>query len=296
MAKATNTPAIPDKGRTALVEVQRKLMAARAQLEAALSGRIKPEHMIRVAITAISQSPQLMECTHLSLCSGVMRAAELGLELSGPLGHAYLVPRRNNKANCVEATFQVGYRGLIELVDRTGNMRSSPHVRAVREGDRFSYQMGTDPRIDHVPGNRNGPWSHVYAIAFFKGGSFDFEVMTKEEIWAHRNRYAKGADRADSPWKTSEEAMAKKTVLARLLRHCPVSIEVREALSADAEPLTLDSTPVEANGSRSDQLMDLLDPQDQVTGAPSDEDHTRQVPAEPETPADPNSYKGDPED
>lgn len=286
-----NVPATRPSGPADPVTTLRNMLnASQKQIAQALPKHIKAEHMIRVAMTAIQTTPGLLECTQLSIISCVMKAAELGLELSGPLGQAYMIPRYNGRTKQKEATFQIGYKGLMDLTYRSG-LSQSVQVRVVYQGDEFSYRLGTRPRIIHVPAEKSGPWTHVYAVLFLRGGE-DFEVMSKAQVLDHAARYSdtyKAKLRAmqnpsdhwkleKNAWHTSEEAMAAKTVATKLLKRAPVSIEVRQAIATD-EQSYIETTMIEASvasgGSRSDALAAAMlthrDPDDQVSEAPTDE-------------------------
>lgn len=172
-------------------------------------------------------------CTAYSLLGGLVQASSLGLELGGVLGQAYLVPFKNNNLNVFEAQFQVGYRGLITLARRSGQTKVFD-AHPVREGDDFSLEMGTQPRVLHRPKLRGQPGElyGVYAVLETLEGGVQVEYMTAEEIDAHRVRYSKQKGEY-SPWNTAFEEMARKTVLRRLGKRCPVSIEIQKASTLD---------------------------------------------------------------
>jgi recombination protein RecT len=152
----------------------------------------------------------------------------MGLELSGPLGQAYLIPYKNRHTGQKEANFQVGYRGLIDLAYRSGRVdRFAPYL--VRQGDHFKYRLGTDPRIEHSPNPDQTDYSdatitHVYSVVRIKGGTPDFEVMTVGEVNAHRDRYSRAKD--NGPW---VDAYAKRVPLSVELQRAALTDEYGEA-------------------------------------------------------------------
>src|ERR1044071_3746806 len=87
------------------------LNKSKDQIAAALPRHITPERMIRVAMTAIQRTPDLLECSPLSVIGAVMTASQLGLEPDGILGRAYLIPRWNKNTRQKEANFMAGYLG-----------------------------------------------------------------------------------------------------------------------------------------------------------------------------------------
>lgn len=201
---------------------------------AALVGKVmRPERIVRVAIAAISRNPLLMQCTKESIVLALIESAQLGLELSGVTGEAYLVPYRNNKRGGIyEAQFQIGYRGLMKLARRSSDVLGIM-ADAVRAGDEFAFRRGTKPEITHIPltGER-GPITHFYAVAFMREGQPMFEVMTLEEIEAIRKR-SKAA--GEGPWVTDYEMMGRKTVIRRLAKYLPLESNAAGAVEMDAQ-------------------------------------------------------------
>lgn len=199
-------------------------------MNAALPKHLTPERLARVAITAISSNPRLLECTRESLALALIEAGQLGLEPNGVMGQAYLVPYFNGKTKKYEAQFQVGYRGLIDLARRSGEI-AKIEARAVREGDEFSYEYGLRPSLVHRPDpTTQGEITHVYAIAWLRDAEPIFEVMTREQVEAIRRR-SKAAD--SGPWVTDYESMARKTVVKRLAKYLPLSPEAEAVVEAD---------------------------------------------------------------
>lgn len=206
------------------------LEKCRGQLVKAIPNRmLSPERLIRCVLTQCNQNPQLYDCTAISIAGCLVQAAQLGLEIGGPLGQAYMVPYNNKGTK--EAQFQIGYKGLIALAGR--NARSVINSQIVCEYDQFRLDLGTKPSIEHSPslGDR-GKKLGVYAVVRYPDRPHDLEWMSWEEIAAHRAKYSK--QRGDySPWVTAEEEMAKKTVIRRLAKRCPMSVELQRAASLD---------------------------------------------------------------
>lgn len=199
-------------------------------MNAALPKHLTPERLARVAITAISSNPRLLECTRESLALALIEAGQLGLEPHGVMGQAYLVPYHNGRLKRYEAQFQIGYRGLIELARRSGDV-TKIEARVVREGDEFLYEYGLQPKLVHRPDpTSQGEMTHVYAIAWLKDAEPIFEVMTREEVERIRRR-SKAA--GSGPWVTDYEAMARKTAVKRLAKYLPLSPEAEAAIEAD---------------------------------------------------------------
>ena len=127
---------------------------------------VTAERIVRIITTALRVNPKLAQCTQISLLGGIMQAAQLGLEINSPLGHAYLVPFFNKKRGCLEAQFMLGYQGLIDLCYRT-NYYTFIDAKPVYKNDDFSYNYGLNPDLRHVPaekpeGNPVQPSNHLY--------------------------------------------------------------------------------------------------------------------------------------
>ena len=198
-------------------------------IAAALPKTMTPERFSRVVLTALSANPKLMDCTQPSFLGSMMIAAQLGLEVNTPLGHAYLIPFRNH--GIMECTFQLGYKGLIDLAYRSGQI-STIQAQTVYANDTFEYELGLDAKLIHKPAlsDRGDPVA-FYALYKTKDGGWGFEVMSLEDIRQHARRFSKSAD--SGPWATNFEAMAKKTVLKRVLKYAPLSTEVARMIAQD---------------------------------------------------------------
>lgn len=207
----------------------------KAQMALALPKHVTADRLARVALTEVRRNPALAKCDQHSFLGALMMCAQLGLEPGGPLGHAYLVPFENRKAGRTEVQFIIGYRGMIDLARRSGQILSI-EARAVYEGDRFEVKFGLDSDLTHLPDFENPNRTQadklrfVYAVAKLRDGGVQFDVMSRREIEAVRAQSKAGAS---GPWQTHYEAMALKTVIRRLFKYLPVSIELAQALEQD---------------------------------------------------------------
>lgn len=191
-------------------------------ITAVLPKHVTADRMSRIALNVIRSNPKLLECDINSLMGGVMEASKLGLE-PGLLGQCYLIPFKNNKTNRTEAQFIVGYRGLIDLVRRSGQI-STIEARTVYENDEFEYEYGLNDKLVHKPAmNDKGEAIAYYALAKMKDGGYSFLVMSKQEVEKHRDKYSKA--KTFGPWKDEFSSMAKKTVLRQLIKYLPISVE-----------------------------------------------------------------------
>lgn len=211
--------------------IKQWIVAMKPQIEAALPKVITAERFTRMALTAVSSNPKLADCTPKSFMGALMQAAQLGLEPNTPLGQAYLIPYRNK--GVMEVQYQTGYKGLIELAHRSGQFKNI-EAHTVFENDEFEYEYGLEPKLVHKPALKDrGGIIAFYAVFTLVNGGFGFEVMSKEDVDAHAKKYSQGFNSSYSPWKTSYESMAKKTVLKQLLKYAPIRTEFAREMTAD---------------------------------------------------------------
>lgn len=178
---------------------------------------LEPERLMRVAVNCVSKTPGLQKCTPTSLLQSVLVAAELGLEPGGALGHLYLVPFGNI------CTPIIGYRGLVELARRSGEV-SSVRAVVVYEKDRFRMTEGLEQTIDHEPyldGDAGG-LKYVYCVIKLRDGGYIVEVMSKAQVDAIK---ARSRSSSNGPWVTDYNEMAKKTVAKRGMKWAPLASE-----------------------------------------------------------------------
>ena len=232
MATQGQTKELAEK--TKIVTVFDFLAQKKDLIEKSLPKTITSDRLIGIFNMIIKGSPELAKCTQSSLISAVIQTVQLGLQ-PGNIGHVYLVPFNNKKGEqwVKEVQLIVGYRGLCELVNRSGKATVIA-AEVVKEKDLFEYELGLDPKLKHIPhsGDRGEPIG-VYAVA--KNLLADekvFVYLQQEEI--NKVMGSSKASKSDySPWKTWPDEMAKKTAVKRLIKLLPLSSDVQEKISAD---------------------------------------------------------------
>lgn len=201
------------------------------EIKKALPSVITPERFTRMALSCLNTTPKLAECSQMSFLSALMNAAQLGLEPNTPTGQAYLIPFRNKGR--MECQFQVGYKGLLDLVYRNPDIQTV-QAQCVYENDTFEYELGLEPQLVHKPTLKDrGEMLCVYALWKSQNGGFGFEVMSKEDIDAHAKKFSQGFSSNYSPWKTNYEEMAKKTVIKKCLKYAPIRSDFTRQISND---------------------------------------------------------------
>lgn len=197
--------------------IQNLIQSNLSEISKVVPKHVTPDRLLKVLVSAIAKTPALGECTPASLVNSFKVAAELGLEPGGALGHLYLVPYGQ------VCTPIIGYRGLIELMRRSGELASIRAV-AVHAKDEFTFEEGIEQRITHRPclDDEPGPLTFAYCVAKLKDGSIQLEVMSRSQIDAIRNRSKASKS---GPWVTDYDEMAKKTVVRRAAKYLPLSSE-----------------------------------------------------------------------
>jgi recombination protein RecT len=238
--------------------------AAKIQLQQVAAAHMKPERMMRLMANAIRTTPKLGECDPMSLLGGLMTCAGLGLEPNTTMGHAYLIPFKNNRKGITEVQLVVGYKGLIDLARRSGHITSISANIHYSDDEIWEYEEGTEARLRHIPGAQEGDKRHAYAIAKFRDGGHAYVVLPWAKVmkirdgsqgWQTAVKFG-ATDR--NPWKSHEDEMAKKTAIRALAKYLPLSVEFRDALTVD--------------GGKADFAAFAINPADQLDAIPDDED------------------------
>lgn len=208
------------------------IQSSKDQFAMALPKHISTDRFTRVALTAVRQNPKLQECSVPSILGVFMTLAQLGLE-PGVLGQAYVLPFNNKKLNTVEAQLQISYKGMIELLRRTGQLKDI-YAYTVYSNDEFEISYGLDRTLTHKPNFKEGRGKIIgfYSAAILKDGTRAFEYMTLEEVTEHEKKYRLGQHQ-NSIWSKNLEEMAHKTVTKKMLKWLPISVESIENLRND---------------------------------------------------------------
>jgi len=229
-----------------------KFLSARHTLmtqSAPPTAKITPERIQKIVVAACNADEKLAACTPESIWSSVQKSIQLGLEPCSPLGHSYLVPFKNK--GVAEATLIVGYKGLLVLARRSGEIKSIS-VGIVRKGDLFKEVRGTNPSIIHEPDeSHTGKPTHYYAVVHYVGGGETFEVLTVAEVLTFRDRSRASGS---GPWVTDFDAMAIKTAIRRALKTAPLSADLADAIETD-ERNEIDVTPQKKAKSSSESML-----------------------------------------
>lgn len=187
------------------------------------------------ALTAAAEkNSKLKQCSTSSILASMVACVQLDLIPNTVQGLAYLIPYKN------EVQFQLGYKGLVELCYRSGDVLSI-NAELVFPEDEFDFSFGTNREIKHKPDMTRDRTNlddatQVYATAQLKNGGTVFDVMSMSEI--NKIRKFVKAKSTDAPWVTWPEQMAKKTAVKRLTKYLPQSkIDKRLAMAVHYDDL-----------------------------------------------------------
>lgn len=169
-----------------------------------------------------------------SIFNAACMAATLNLPLQNGLGFAYIVPFKNNKERKVEAQFQIGYKGFIQLAQRSSQFKRLVALPVYKNQllkkdfiNGFKFDWEQEPEKDENP---------IGYYAYFKlVNDFSAELyMSHDDIVKHAQRYSQTFNKGFGVWHDNFEAMALKTVMKLLLsKQAPLSVEMQQAVLAD---------------------------------------------------------------
>lgn len=207
------------------------------QLKMALPAHMRPERIVRIALTTLKTTPKLYECDPQSFLAALFQSAQLGLE-PNLNGEAWIIPY--NVQGRLMAQFQIGAYGLVKLFWNHQNSVSL-QVEKVHKYDDFEYDLGEN-KLRHIPpsfGKERGEVIGYYAMAGLANGGRAIKVLSKDEALDLGKKFSKCFSRQNgkfipgTPWAEHFDAMAMKTVMKQLMKLLPKSIEIQKALAMD---------------------------------------------------------------
>jgi recombination protein RecT len=203
----------------------------------------------------------LQMCDAKNVVMEALKAASLKLPINKQLGFSWIVPYKNKQGQYVP-TFQLGYKGYIQLCMRTGAYRYI-NADVVYEGELVKHDKLTG-EIEIDPEKRTGDKKVGY-FAFIEtlNGFRKTLYMSVEEVTKHAQQYSKSYGGKNSVWATDFDAMALKTCLRLLLsKYGVMSVEMQRAYIDDSGDTTsfadraIEDGTIEADWSFSDQFAE----------------------------------------
>lgn len=198
---------------------------------------VSPKEFMVIAVNAVKKNPKLLECERSSLFGAFLTAAELGLLPNTPAQHSYIIPYKG-RGGVIEAQFQIGYQGHLELMHRNPNVIDI-ETEIVYEKDEFEVIKGEDKKIIHKPhrGSDRGKRIAVYGIAYLKNAvKPKFVVLYDYEIEKFK-KISQTSAFDSSPWKNEDKDpmgwMWRKTVIKQLAKEIPKTKAIEKAIHVD---------------------------------------------------------------
>lgn len=225
LAKQQNHPI---QGKVMLLDQKKDLLGA------GIPGHMLVEREIRSATIMLANSKELQQSTPASFYTAVSIAINSGIGLGRGMG--YLVAYRDNRANAHICQYVPGWRGLVDLVSRTG--RASVWTGVVHKGDEFDYALGDAPFLKHKPGDSEEfkDITHYYSVGRVKGSDYPvIEVWSANRVAKHLAKYNKvGSRHYALKDDNNMEHYGRKVVLLQVIKYLPQSQEIANALAAEA--------------------------------------------------------------
>lgn len=278
--------------------------AVKKQINSVVGGK-NGTRFISSIISAVQTTPALQECTNPSILSAALLGEALNLSPSPQLGQFYMVPFDNKKKGCKEAQFQLGYKGYIQLAERSGYYKKL-NVIAIKEGELIKYDpLNEEIEVDLIEDDvvrESTPSMGYYAMFEYENGFRKTLYWSKQKMLAHAEKYSfafaknggakslelleQGKIPEKEMWKYSSfwfkdfDGMALKTMLRQLISKWGImSIDLQTAIEKDAAVIREDGTPEYVENEES---ADVVSEQDyrETNEKPSDVGENRKEPAD----------------
>ena len=225
------------------IQTYLKSGAVQERLEALLDKRAN--QFTTSLISVVNSNLLLQECEPKSVLTAAMTAASLDLPINQNLSFAFIIPYRNGRTKQYEAQFQIGYKGFIQLAQRSGYYRTI-NATDVREGEIKKHDhLSGDIEFEWVEDEKEREKLPVIGYASFFRLHNGFEkttYMSTEKLKAHAKKYSQSYKKGYGLWVDNFDSMAVKTVLKLLIsKYGPMSTQMQEAILADQAAVDEDS-------------------------------------------------------
>lgn len=276
-------------------DIRDMVRSAWPQIEKVIGGNLKPDMLLQYCISSINREPQLRNCTPVSVLSCFMQCAALGLKPSNVdgLGQAFILPygNKNHKGGQPDATFVIGYKGMLKLLENSG-IYAQPVAVYEDDGVKLKMDAKGTPYIE-CPEDINLDADHspdklkfVFLSIDLPNGNTYASYMSRKGLEAYRDRYAprskyKG-NAVTGPWATNFVEMGMKTLIRRSFKYLPVSVETKTAA-------TVDETTPDYSDVLAPAIDDAMTPAIDVEPAQEEEQPQAPAPQQPEAQPEPSS-------
>lgn len=202
--------------------------AVMKKLNDVLGSEKKAASFVSSVISVANGNYMLRNCNPMTILGSAMVAATLDLPVVPTLGLAYIVPYKG------QCQFQLGYKGLIELAERSGQFQNIID-EVVYEGQLVKKNKFTgEYEFDEDAKTSDKPIGYMARFDLVNGFSKTI-YWTIEEVQAHAKRFSQAfRSGKGSPWQSDFDAMARKTVLKALFaKYAPKSVAIQQAIKFD---------------------------------------------------------------
>lgn len=241
--------------------------AVKKQINSVVGGK-NGSRFISSIVSAVQTTPALQECTNPSILSAALLGEALNLTPSPQLGQFYMVPFDNKKKGCKEAQFQLGYKGYIQLAERSGYYKKL-NVLAIKEGELIRYDpLNEEIEVELIEDDvirEETPAMGYYAMFEYENGFRKTMYWSKKKMMAHAEKYSfafkmngggkslelleqgkipdKDLWKYSSFWFKDFDGMAMKTMLRQLISKWGImSIDLQTAIDKDMAVINEDGT------------------------------------------------------
>ena len=250
--------------------------AVKKQINSVVGGK-NGTRFISSIVSAVQTTPALQECTNPSILSAALLGEALNLSPSPQLGQFYMVPYNNRKTGQKEAQFQLGYKGYLQLAERSGYYKKL-NVLEIKDGELIRYDpLEEEIEVDLIEDDvvrEEMPTIGYYAMFEYANGFRKTMYWSKKKMLAHADRYSqafhlnavensnpkrsrvsfedfengnfpKGDEwKYSSFWYQDFDGMAKKTMLRQLISKWGImSIDLQNAFEKDMAVIKDDGQP-----------------------------------------------------
>lgn len=181
------------------------------------------EKLARSFAWEINTNDKLKCCSKLSMVNAFYKCCEYGLDPASSLGHAWLVPYKSN------IDLQIGYRGWLKLLFNNP-LVANVYSYAVYEDDEFSYELGMNPNIKHIPSKEAKELEKLiatYGVVKLKSGEAQVKVCFRDEIEESKSN-SRGSHKSDSPWNNHYEAMALVVPIRKMGKNLGLPLKIED--------------------------------------------------------------------
>lgn len=181
------------------------------------------EKLARSFAWEINTNDKLKCCSKLSMINAFYKCCEYGLDPASSIGHAWLIPYKG------VIDLQIGYRGWLKLLFNSP-LVANVYSYAAYEDDEFSYELGMNPNIKHIPSKEPKEIEKLiatYGVVKLKNGESQIRVCFRDEI-EESKASSRGSHKPDSPWCNHYEAMALVVPIRKMGKNLGLPLKIED--------------------------------------------------------------------